>query len=512
MRPASVCLNFCLTLCFPLLVTGAAAQTTASNLPMPVEAVFNRSGVPVQAFSAIVMPAYGGQAVLVQAADRPMNPASTMKLVTTLVALEELGPTFRWKTQVLVDKSGKKLDSYNGNLYLRGGGDPNLSLEKLGSILRSLRQEGLRRLRGDIILDRSYFQPERPDVGVPQFDEYPDAYYNVIPDALLVHSNLTSISIDAGTDKIEARLNTPLDKVRLTNHLHFNELPCSAWETEWQPPVIETISNVADEPETAAQENQAATATKRQPRQATKAGLDITLSGGFPRRCKITNNINILDRNQHIAHLIRALWQEMGGSWQGEVRDGKVPTSAVLLTERLSDPLADILRIINKQSDNVMARMLYLTLGAESASKQAAGTLASADARIRQWLGRQGISDAGLVLENGSGLSRAERVTPQQMASLLQVAARSNWYPEFASSLPVAAMDGTMRRRLKGSPAELRARIKTGTLKDVVAIAGFVRDTSDQPWVVVAMINHEEAGKAKAALDELINWVAAGRP
>lgn len=480
------------------------------SLPPAVEAAFSKTNVPVQALSAIVMPANGGPAVLTQAADRPMNPASAMKLVTTLVGLEELGPNFRWKTQILADKAAKKNnDSLTGTLYLRGGGDPNLTIEKLTAMLRNLRSQGLRRLRGDLILDRSYFQPERPDIGAPQFDEYPDAYYNVIPDALLVNSNLSSISLESTADKIEARLNTPLDKVKITNHLHFNELPCSAWETEWLPPVVEITRNAVDDPET---DSPNATASKKPARQTTRGGLEITLNGGFPKRCKITNNINILDRNHYIAHLLRALWQEMGGTWQGEVRDGRVPASATVLTERVSEPLADILRTINKQSDNVMARMLYLSLGAESANKQGMSNLQAADARIRQWLLKQGVNDAGLVLENGSGLSRLERISPQQMAGLLQAGARSNWYAEFASSLPVASMDGTMRRRLKGGPAELRARIKTGTLKDVVAIAGYVRDINDQQWVVVAMINHEEAVRAKAALDELINWVAAGKP
>jgi len=491
----------------PLLPAFVFAQT---SLPPAVEAAFNKANVPVQALSAIVIPATGGAAVLTQAADRPMNPASAMKLVTTLVGLEELGPNFRWKTQILADKAAKKInDSLTGTLYLRGGGDPNLTIEKLGSMLRILRNQGLRRLRGDLILDRSYFQPERPDIGAQQFDEYPDAYYNVIPDALLVNSNLSSISLESTGDKIEARLNTPLDKVKITNHLHFNELPCSAWETEWLPPVIETMRSVADDPKIS---NPNTPSSKRSERQTTRGGLEITLNGGFPKRCKITNSINILDRNQYLAHLIRALWQEMGGTWQGEVRDGKTPASATVLTERVSEPLADILRPINKQSDNVMARMLYLTLGAESVNKQGMSNLQAADARIRQWMFRQGINDAGLALENGSGLSRMERISPQQMAGLLQAGARSNWYAEFASSLPVAAMDGTMRRRLKGGPAELRARIKTGTLKDVVAIAGYVRDINEQQWVVVAMINHEEAVKAKAALDELINWVAAGKP
>ncbi|MBC3918082.1 D-alanyl-D-alanine carboxypeptidase/D-alanyl-D-alanine-endopeptidase [Undibacterium sp. CY18W] len=462
-----------------------ALANAQSNLPPSVEAVFSQTGVPQQAMSAIVIPASGGQPVLAHLSERPMNPASTMKLLTTLIALEELGPTFRWKTQILTDKPVKK-DSYTGNLYLRGGGDPNLTLEKLGSMLRALRQQGFRKIRGDIILDRSYLQPERPDVGAPNFDEYPDAYYNVIPDALLVNNNLMNLGIDAGTDKINVRLGTPLDKLKVTSHLHFNDLPCSAWEKEWLPPAIDYAT--------------------------TPAGMtEVTLNGGFPRRCKINNSINILDRNHYIAYAIRALWQEMGGSWQGEVHDGKVPANAVVVVERTSETLADIIRIINKQSDNTMARMLFMTLGTESANKPVSNSLEAANTRIRQWLGKQNINDAGLVLENGSGLSRIERISPQQMAGILQVGARSNWNAEFSSSMPVASLDGTMRRRLKGSPAELRARIKTGTLKDVVAIAGYVRDINDQQWIVVATINHEDSIKAKSALDELISWVAAGR-
>ena len=148
----------------------------------------------------------------------------------------------------------------------------------------------------------------------------------------------------------------------------------------------------------------------------------------------------------------------------------------------------------------------------ESSGSINGNTLQTADARVRNWLAKQGINDAGLVLENGSGLSRTERISANQMAAILAVGARSLWNPEFSSSMPVAALDGTMRKRLKGSAGELRARIKTGTLKNTTAIAGYVRDIRDQQWIVVAMINHDDAAKARSALDELLNWVAAGRP
>jgi D-alanyl-D-alanine carboxypeptidase/D-alanyl-D-alanine-endopeptidase (penicillin-binding protein 4) len=137
-------------------------------------------------------------------------------------------------------------------------------------------------------------------------------------------------------------------------------------------------------------------------------------------------------------------------------------------------------------------------------------TAARAEYVIRAWMQRHGIDDTGLVLENGSGLSRTERVRPAQMAGLLQAAQKSLWMPEFLTSLPIAAVDGTMKRRLKDSPAAARARVKTGTLKNVVAIAGYVPDAHGELCVVVAMINHDRTGNGngRKAIDALIDWVA----
>lgn len=469
---------------FLLLLLCSSAALAQSVLPPSVEAALKNREIPPSAVSVLVAPV-GGAPVLELEAERAMSPASTMKLLTTLVALEELGPTFRWKTQLLSDAAIKQ-DTLHGNLYLRGGGDPNLTWDKLAILLRSLRQQGLRKISGDIVLDRSYFQPMRPDLGAPQFDENPDAYYNVIPDALLIHSNITSIQIESSANKLVARLLTPLARVRLSSRLQLNDKPCSEWESGWLAPTIRSGKNQQTE---------------------------IVLNGSFPRRCQASTHRNLLDRNLYIASMLRALWQELGGSWQGEVRDGLTPASAILLTERQSDTLADTLRIVNKQSDNGMARLLYLSLGAEASNASEYGdSRQAAEARVRAWLTRHGISEQGLVLENGSGLSRLERISARQFAGLLQAGARSNWYPEFASSLPIAALDGTMRKRLQGSAAEYRARIKTGTLNGSTAIAGYVSDKHDQPWIVIAMVNHPQARLARAALDELLLWVAAGRP
>jgi D-alanyl-D-alanine carboxypeptidase/D-alanyl-D-alanine-endopeptidase (penicillin-binding protein 4) len=158
-----------------------------------------------------------------------------------------------------------------------------------------------------------------------------------------------------------------------------------------------------------------------------------------------------------------------------------------------------------------MARLLYLTLGAQALQGQPGDTSTAAEGTVRDWLRRHDIDDAGLVLDNGSGLSRTERITARQLAQVLHAGADSDFAPELETSLPIAAVDGTLRRRLKDTPAAVHARLKTGTLRDVDAIAGYVRDTARRDWIVVAIVNGPEGRKARPVLDALVVWVA-GNP
>jgi D-alanyl-D-alanine carboxypeptidase/D-alanyl-D-alanine-endopeptidase (penicillin-binding protein 4) len=137
-------------------------------------------------------------------------------------------------------------------------------------------------------------------------------------------------------------------------------------------------------------------------------------------------------------------------------------------------------------------------------------TGARAEMVIRNWLRAHGVDDTGMVFENGSGLSRTERFSPEQMAGLLKAAQKSLWMPEFLTSLPIAGIDGTMKRRLKESPAAMRARVKTGTLKNAVAVAGYVPDANGAQCIVVVMVNHDRAGNGngRAIVDGVIDWVS----
>jgi D-alanyl-D-alanine carboxypeptidase/D-alanyl-D-alanine-endopeptidase (penicillin-binding protein 4) len=250
-------------------------------------------------------------------------------------------------------------------------------------------------------------------------------------------------------------------------------------------------------------------------------GLKVVLHGTFPKDCVASDSINVVDRQEYVGRLVRRIWKSLGGTLAGTAVEGVTPPDARLLAAHVSRALPEILRDTNKPSDNVLARLLFLSLGAlepdpelgsrpQAAADPAVPTLARSDAAVRTWMRAHGIDDTGLVLENGAGLSRTERITPIQMAGLLQAGLHSNWTPEFLASIPIAGVDGTMRRRLHDSPAAGRARLKTGTLSNVVSLAGYVQDADGRQCVLVAMVNSDRVGngRGRAVLDALVDWVA----
>ncbi len=468
-----------------------ACGAARAQLPEPVARLLQAAAIPQDAVGAVVL--RGDEVLLSHGAERGMHPGSTMKLVTTLVALEQLGPTFRGRTEL---RSNAELGGgvLKGDLVLRGGADADLNADVLEHMLQTLRNQGIQKIRGDLIVDRQLFQPARPDLNLAPFDAYPEARYNVIPDALLLNTNLLHIDLAATERQLKALMLPALEGVSVVADMRLSEASCAKWEDGWRRPDYVREGNK----------------------------LKVVLHGSFPRNCMKSTSINVLDRQDYLDRLFRATWRRVGGSFGGVVREAATPADSRLLTDHVARALPEVVRDTNKNSDNTLARLIYLSLGSLEADAELgsrplvaaegapATTAARAEQTVRAWFLRHNIDDQGLVLENGSGLARGERIRAGQMAGLLQAASRGAWAPEFVSSLPIAALDGTMRRRLHGSPAAARARIKTGSLKNVVAIAGYVPDANNQQCVVVAMINHEQVanGAGRAALDALIDWVA----
>ncbi|MEK7362022.1 MAG: D-alanyl-D-alanine carboxypeptidase, partial [Pseudomonadota bacterium] len=207
----------------------------------------------------------------------------------------------------------------------------------------------------------------------------------------------------------------------------------------------------------------------------------------------------------YVYGVFRQLWEELGGTLAGTWKDGVVPADARLLATSASATNAELARDINKFSNNVMARQLFLTLGAELLKLP--GRSDRSAQVVQSWLAEKKLAFPELVLENGSGLSRHERISAEHMGSLLLEAWRSAVMPELMSSLPLVAYDGTMRRRLRFESIAGQAHIKTGSLVDARTMAGYVLDQRGQRHVVVLFINHANAAAAQPAQDALLQWV-----
>jgi D-alanyl-D-alanine carboxypeptidase/D-alanyl-D-alanine-endopeptidase (penicillin-binding protein 4) len=434
-----------------------------------------KAGIPLSAVSVLVQEAGTAATSLAQRPEAPMNPASVMKLVTTFAALELLGPAYRWKTEVYTD-GARRDDVLEGNLVLRGYGDPKLNYESFWMLLRSLRGRGLREIRGDVLLDRSYFA----SAANGRIDDETFRAYNVPPDALLV--NFKSLRFDflpepeRGAVRVFAE--PALPGLEIVNSLKIVDGAC---------------------PEGRAFRDLIQAAFQTTPPRA-------SFTGSYPASCGERDlNVALHTPEDYVTGMIRHLWAEMGGVWSGALREGTVPASARLIYVHDSEPLAETVRDINKFSNNVMARQLFLTLGAELLGPPAQ---AENSARaIGQWLTFKRIAAPELVLENGSGLSRVERISAASLAAVLQAAWRSPVMPEFVSSLPVVAADGTMKKRMRGERVAGSAHIKTGLLSDARAMAGYVLDRNGRRQVVVMMVNHPKAPEADAAMDALLAWV-----
>ncbi len=458
------------TLCYAF---GAWAQA----LPPTLTDALVKAQVPLENVSVVVKEVGAKDTLISLNADKSMNPASVIKLVTTYAGLELLGPAYTWKTEVLVAGDIRQ-KTLHGDLILKGYGDPKLSVERFWLLLRQLRERGLTKIEGDLVLDRSYFQSVPSDPG--KFDGEPLRAYNVAPDPLLLNFKTIRFFFSPSVDDKSVSISPDARPAQLeiVNRVKLIEGPCG----EWRDRVVTDVQTPSP------------------------IKLKISFSGSYPRRCgEKVWNISLLDHARFVGGVFASLWRDLGGSWSGAVKLANAPTDARLIATLESPPLADAVRDINKFSNNVMARQLFLTLSAELSRE--AGNPEGSTRLIREWLAKKNIAAPELVLENGSGLSRDERISAATLAQLLEAASKSSVMPEFISSLSLAGVDGTLRKRGKGESIAGQAHVKTGSLADVRAMAGYVLDTNGRRWMVVMLINHPNAPLTQAAQDALLNAV-----
>jgi serine-type D-Ala-D-Ala carboxypeptidase/endopeptidase (penicillin-binding protein 4) len=445
-------------------------------LPPAVSRTLAAQQLPASALSVVILDPSTGKVILSELPDTPRSPASTIKTVTTFAALDMLGPAFTWHTHALI-RGQLTAGVLDGDLILQGGGDPYITLERWWSFAQSLREKGLRAIHGDIIVDNTAFSlpPEDPAA----FDGKPNRSYNVLPDALMVNFQSVEFRLAANADTREVEINAtpaPFNLV-IDNHVRFAAGRCTS-------------------------------SSGRVDFKVASQGWDrVEFSGALSPNCAERSVSRVLLKPATYAFgTFVQLWRQLGGEFTGRLRVEPSPVDARPFATFDSLSLAEIIRLTNKFSSNLMARHLLLTIGAERYGAPA--TLEKGAQTLTEWGAQRGVDLQSVDIDNGSGLSRSTHVSVMQMAKVLSVACRSPFAPEFMASLPLAGLDGTMRSRMKSSPAGA-VRLKTGHIDGVSGVAGYVTTPGGKMYVLVSIVNSPRAdyGAAEPVHAALVSWM-----
>jgi serine-type D-Ala-D-Ala carboxypeptidase/endopeptidase (penicillin-binding protein 4) len=474
-----------------LLCLAAVSYSSAQSqsLPPDIEAALGRARIPKEAVALYVIDAAnsGAAPLLSHRANAAMNPASVMKLVTTVAALDLLGSAYTWQTQVFIDPLGKdgsiKEGVLNGNLVIKGGGDPKLVTERLWLLLSRVRSLGINTINGDIVLDGSAFSV--PAVNPAAFDGEPMRPYNASPDALLINykSVVMTFTANAAAGVASIQYDPPLFGVLMPITAAMNGADC----TDYRSALRADFSDA-----------------KR-----------FRFSGSYPKSCgERVWPIAYADPTSFASLAVHGLWESMGGKLIGTSRAGQASLQAKSVLAFGSPSLGEVIRDMNKFSNNVMAQQLFLTLSLNTASGKPATFEASRAVLLDWWKARYGaFADAPPpTIDNGSGLSRTERITAGALARMLIDAYAAPFMPEIMASLPQSGIDGTLRRSkaLQGV-----AHLKTGSLNNVASRAGYVHaqkaGSEGKRYVMVAIVNSDSPavmGNARSVFDALVDWTA----
>ena len=454
-----------------------AAPAPAWTLPPAIAAALDKAHVPASALALWVQPVDAATPSWGWNPDFGVNPASVFKLVTTSAALDTLGPAWTWKTDVHLTGPVRG-GVLQGSAVIVGSGDPSLVMERAWLLLRQLRDAGVRDIRGDIVLDHGGFAADARTAA--DFDDAPSEPYNVLPDALLMNYRSVTLSFQPDAAARVARVSSepPLTGLRVDATVPLAKGGCGDW----------------------------------------RGGLKLSagdparwrFAGPYPASCGPRNwPLAYPEPASYERRLVAALWRELGGRLSGQVRDGTLPADATLAFSFESPQLSQVVHDINKFSNNTMAEQLFLTLAANADATPPAAAAGvrqeQARALLAQWLHKRlGAAADGVVVVNGSGLARETRISARTLGQLLQWDWASPAMPELMASLPIVGVDGTLRR---STAPPGRAHLKTGSMRDVAAVAGYVLADSGRRYILVAVVNDPNAGAARPALDAAIDWV-----
>ena len=488
-----------------------------SYLPESIAKAIKKSGIPSQSVSiSIDKISYKSQQgklfstvnLVDWQENSPMNPASTIKLLTSLAALEVLGPQYRWKTDLLTN--GKIQNGLlKGDLLIRGSGDPKLIPEEINKILLNLQSLGVKRIDGQLILDRSAYEISVKETSFSDSD--PTRAYNVAPDALLFAFNSFSFQFypNNQNDLVVIKQSPRMANFKIDNNLKIIEGDC----TDWKKDISMSLTNF-------------------------KSGAwTAVFNGVYPSGCQnATWNVVASDSDSFFIQSFIAAWEDVGGTWVKSpiLKSYDPKTEFKPIITHFGVPLYESVKDINKLSNNVMARQVMLTMALEKIGRPS--NTNNSMKVIKDWLLSHQLNMSELVIENGSGLSRIERISSKNLNQVLLLGLNSSSKDYFLESLPIAGFDGTMKHRLLDKlrkyipnkkemanleknivdfPSGLKkygAYIKTGSLVDVRSISGYVVSRSGNVYAVTSLINDPNARNGRVIHDTVLSWLLDDGP
>ena len=457
---------------------------TSTSLPNSVLKLLKKNKIPKENISVYIRDLNQPTSMLEHNVDTLRTPASTMKLLTTYAALKELGPNYSWRTEVWLRG---KLDNgvLDGDLVLKGFGDPFLVYENFWKLIKTLRDKGLKQINGDLIIDQSYF--DIPEHDSAAFDGKAFRIYNAPASALMFNFQATRFLFKPALKKASKG-----KKTKVSGAVDIEPLP--------------EIDNFTFKNEVKLQSGKCRKSHYR-PKFSKDSTGTLVIKGKYAFACKQNFILRAVTKpHQHVFNAFKDFWTNLQGTLSGNVKLGKVAPSDEIFHVYSSPTLGQQMRLINKWSNNVMTKQLMLTLGAKKISAPA--TWEKGKNAILETLQENNIDTTGIQLENGSGLSRKAKISARQMGELLETAFRDPFMPEFMASMALTGVDGTLVNRFRKDAIRGRSHLKTGTLNFVTSIAGYMLNRQGKRLVIVVQHNGKRtgAGRGEKIQNALLRW------
>ena len=452
------------------------ANEVIKILPKETRAILDLRDLPSKSLSVYAVNIDTNEVVLSWNSLTPKNPASVMKVLTTAVALDRLGPTYQWHTDFYLSGTLKN-ETLDGDLIIKGFGDPYLTSEKIWGMLKDLRKKGIRNITGDLLLDDSYFS--NPNYIPGAFDNEPLRTYNVGPNALMFNFKAIEFHLEADIKNNSVKIiqDPKLENLSVINKLIPIEGDCEGFQKG-----IRMVPN--------------------------KIFSKLTFMGTFPVACKdFSLYRSMLSHNEYTYALFKNIWHQVGGDFSGNWRNIKFEALDEPFFSHDSETLAQVIVNINKHSNNAMTRNLLLTLAAERYNLPA--TQKKGRMVIDEWLEGKALNRVGFDYDNGAGLSRHSRLTAEQIVGILLDVYKGPFMPEFMASLSLSGLDGTMLERFSNEELTGKLHVKTGMINHVSSMAGYLysKDGKRYSFAIIQNYNDVHRGYGEEVQETLIRWL-----